>query len=336
MKASFLLTIVIPTYNGSSTIRTLLDLILPQYDERIEYLVLNNASTDNTLEILEDYQKKYPFIRIKNQITNIGPDGNFLDCFREAKGKFVHLISDDDVIFAGAITKILEFLEQNPKVALVYMNTIGFYGNYVGDDSCDQKELARHIDTFVTTDRKRFMAKACNYWGFVSSFICSTEKFRIIENPEQFFNTYWLQSYIHILCVTEKDALLGVIGHPCIGAGRYINVNNFDSVLVDGIYYKKMLEFAVEKSYFDKHQLNFWYQKRFFMLARHNIIKEKAIGIKKMRIKGLFEMTRQYPKAWITLYPFLLVPSFVCKLYNKIYRKKKGIGKEGGINRLED
>lgn len=333
---NYLLTIAIPTYNGATTIKTLLDLILNQYDERTELLILNNASTDNTLEILMQYKTKYPFIRIKNQETNIGPDANFLDCFREAKGKFVHLISDDDILFENRLHDILKFLEENINVSLVYLQTIGFYGRYNGILSCDSRELKEKITSFVTKDKKEFMKKSAHYWGFVSSFICSKKEFELITNPERFFHTYWLQSYIHILCAKNKNALLGVIAGPCVGAGRYININNFDAVLVDGIYYKQMLDFAVSQAGFDKKQLSKLYKKRFFMLARHNIIKEKAIGIKKMNFKGLFRITMKYPKAWFTLYPFYLVPSFICKIYNIYYRKKKGIETKGGINRLEN
>lgn len=330
-----LLTIAIPTYNGSKTIKDLLYSISCQVDNRVEVMVINNCSTDNTLEIVESYSDKLPNLSIINQKFNVGPDANFLDCFKKAKGKYVHLISDDDVYIENSLGKILTVLSGKDNIALAYLQTVGFYGKYTGEKSCDSKEWNSQIKSLVTKDKKLFMKEAAHYWGFVSSFICLTDNFKSMPNPEQYFRTYWLQSYIHAYCAKDNNAILAVIAGPCIGAGRYINVNNFDSALVDGIYYRKMLKFAYEVCGFDKKQLlNFW-KKRLFMLARHNFVKEKAIGVKKMSFQNLFKVTWMYPKAWLTLYPFALVPAFICKAYNEKYRLKKQIIEAGGINRLE-
>lgn len=330
-----LLTIAVPTYNGSKTITDLLDSIASQRDERCEVMVINNCSTDNTLQIVESYSDKLPNLRIINQERNVGPDANFLDCFKKAEGKYVHLISDDDVYIENSISKILDVLAGNEDIALAYLQTIGFYGKYTGEASCDPKEWNNHIETFVTKDKKKFMKEAAHYWGFVSSFICLTDNFKSMDQPEQYFRTYWLQSYIHAYCAKGEDANVAVIAGPCIGAGRYINVNNFDSALVDGVYYRKMLKYAYEVCGFDKKQLLTDWKKRLFMLARHNFIKEKAIGVKKQSFKNLFKVTWKYPDAWITLYPFALVPSSICKAYNERYRAKKSLNNEGGINRPE-
>lgn len=329
-----LFTIAIPTYNGSKTIRCLLDSIVSQYDECIEILIINNCSTDNTLEIVESYLDKLPNLKIVNQTSNVGPDANFLDCFKMAEGKYVHLISDDDVYIENGIKRIIEILNKDD-ISLAYLQTVGFYGKYIGMESCDFKEWSMRYDSFITTDKHLFMKYAHHYWGFVSSFVCSTEKFRQMPNPDKYFRTYWLQAYIHAFCAKDNDSKLAVIAGPCVGAGRYINVNNFDSSLVDGIYYRNMVEFSCDICGFDKPQMLHYWKCRLFMLARHNMIKEKAIGVKKQSFKNLFFLTWKYPSAWFTLYPFALVPTIICKAYNNYKRKKKGIQEDGTINRLE-
>ena len=330
-----LLSIAIPTYNGSKTIKDLLDSIASQMDERFEVLVINNCSTDNTLQIVESYKDRLSNLRIINQSTNVGPDANFLDCFKKAEGKYVHLISDDDVYIENSIAKILDVLSGNDDISLAYLQTVGFYGKYTGWQSCDQREWNNIIRDIVTSDKRIFMEYAHHYWGFVSSFICLTDKIKTMDNPEQYFHTYWLQSYIHAFCANELNSKMAIIAGPCIGAGRYINVNNFDSALVDGVYYLKMLKYAYEECGFNKKQLLSYWKKRLFMLARHNFIKEKAIGVKKQSFKNLFKVTWRYPDAWISVYPFALVPTIVCKVYNNYYRSKRNIEEIGGINRLE-
>lgn len=329
-----LLTIAVPTYNGAKTIKNLLDSIAPQVDDSIEVMIINNHSTDSTLEIVKSFQSSLRNLRIINQSRNVGPDANFLDCFKKANGKYVHLISDDDVYIENSIPKILDVLSSND-LGLVYLQTVGFYGKYTGVDSCNLKEWNANFETFVTTDKKRFMEYAHHYWGFVSSFICRTESFAKMKNPEHFFRTYWLQSYVHAYCAKGDETKIAIIGGPCIGAGRYLNVNNFDSSLVDGVYYRRMVDYACHECGFDEKQMLYYWKTRLFMLARHNFVKEKAIGVKKMSFRNLFKITWSYPDAWFTLYPFALIPTFVCKWYNKIYRKRKQIEEEGTINRLE-
>lgn len=330
-----LLTIAIPTYNGASTIGYLLDSIASQMDDSLDVMVINNCSIDNTLEIVESYKKFIPNMRILNQDRNVGPDANFLDCFKNAEGRYVHLISDDDVYIENAISKILKLLKQHDDIGLAYLQTVGFYGRYSGEESCDSQEWNSRFDSFVSTDKVKFMEYAHGYWGFVSSFICATEKFAAMQQPERYFGTYWLQSYIHAFCAQGKNTKLAVVAGPCVGAGRYINVSNFDTSLVDGDYYKMMIDYACDLCGFDKKQMIRYWKDRLFMLASHGIIKEKAIGIKKMSWTNLFKITWKMPEAWWKVYPYMLVPAFVCRVYNKRYRIKRGIQTEGGLNRAE-
>lgn len=335
MENQKLLTIVIPTYNGAGTIRDVLDSIVSQVDDRFEVMVLNNCSTDNTLEVVAEYKDRIPNLRVESQKKNIGPDGNFLDAFKRAEGRYAHLISDDDIYIEGSISKILDVLSQYADIGLAYLQTVGFYGKYTGKDSCDQREWNEHFESFVTTDKVKFMEYANGYWGFLSSFICSTKNFATMPQPEQYFGTYWLQAYIHAYCARGENTKVAVIAGPCIGAGRYINVSNFDTSRVDGDYYKKMVDYSCDVCGFNKKQMTKYWKDRLFMLASHGIVKEKAIGVRKISYSHLFKITWKMPDAWVKVYPYMLVPKFVCRAYNKRYRGKWGLNNEGGINRME-
>lgn len=329
-----LLTIAVPTYNGSRTIKDMLNLLLVQYDPRVEILISDNCSTDETPTIIAEYIKRYPFIRLVRNKENIGPDANFLNGLRLARGKFILLLSDDDILIENALGGILSFLEKNPNVSLVYLNTVGFHGKYTGLEHCAKPTISVPED-ICTTDKKVFMKYAGFYWGFMSSFICSSQKFKQIEKPEIYFGTYWLQSYIHILCSSDNESLMGVIKGPCIGAGRYLNVANFDTSLVDGVFYKKMLDFAINKAGYDSKQLNELYIWRICLLGKQAIIKERAAGIKKTNVRRLIKCTYKYPSAWAKLYPYLLAPSFLCSFFMKLYRKYRNIDDIIRINRPE-
>lgn len=334
MKKRPLLTIAIPTYNGAKTIENLLNLLLPQCTPEIEILISNNCSTDNTNEIIECYRDKYPFIKNHLNEKNIGPDANFLQCMKMATGKFTWLVSDDDVVIDGSVCKILDFLTKYDEVGLVYLTTVDFRGKFETVDKCTVHTPILSND-ICTTNKEEFMKYARQYWGFMSSFICNTDKFGRIANPEQYYGTYWLQSYIHALCAKGDSCQLGLVKGPCVGAGIYINTANFDSALINGLYYRKMLDFMVSEVGFSEKQLDALYVWRICLLGRHDILKEKASGIHKLNIKVLFGCTKHYWQAWITLYPIFLVPSFICKPAFSFYRKRKGIRDAIRVNRPE-
>ena len=330
-----LLTIAVPTYNGAKTIRCMLDLLLPQCNEQVEVLVSDNCSNDATQEIITGYQKQYPYIKYIRNEKNIGPDANFLQCMQLASGRYIHLLSDDDVMMEGALAKILSYLSKNDEVGLVYLYTKGFRGKYVNAESCSAPAKCPPED-ICTTDKKIFMDYAGYYWGFMSSFVISKQHFDRINNPEQFFGTYWLQSYIHILCCNSDETKVGVVSGPCIGAGIYVNVNNFDSSIVDGVNYRKMLNFAIEVGGFDKKQLDDLFKWRIIFLASHSVIKEKAAGIIKTSKINIFKLTWRYPEAWVKLYPTYILPKFICRWIMRVYRKRQSMSKDVSLNREGD
>jgi glycosyltransferase involved in cell wall biosynthesis len=331
-----ILTISIPTYNGSSTIGDMLSILLPQCDDRVEILICNNCSTDNTDKIIEDYIIKYPFIRYIENKRNIGPDSNFLLCMEEAGGKYTLLLSDDDILVENSLKNLLDFLEQNEDLSLVYLNAVGFYEKYGGIGKCKKYNRAIYDNkNFVTNDKFLFMKYAGRMWGFLSCFICLTEAFRSIENTDQFKKTNWLQSYIHILCSEYGNKRLGVVGNITIAAGIYSIVSNFDSSQVDGVNYRKMLDFAISHG-FDKKQLDDLFVWRICFVAKRAVVKERASGILKTDIKKLIKCTYKYPKAWVNLYPFIIAPRWLCKMAVKFngrkkYSKKLQLNREGDI-----
>jgi abequosyltransferase len=113
-----LLTIAIPTYNRSQYLVRLLESLKPQMEAArdlfgIELLLSDNASTDQTSEVVQDFCKNasFPCRTFRNQ-TNLGADGNILQCFTEAAGKYVWIVGDDDILLPGALLELLKLLQE--------------------------------------------------------------------------------------------------------------------------------------------------------------------------------------------------------------------------------
>lgn len=328
-----ILTIAVPTYNGARTIRNMLDILLPQVMEEVEVLISDNCSTDETPQIIAEYCEKYPFIKTIRNEKNIGADGNFLQCMLNASGKFVMLISDDDIIVEEAVRKIVIFLENNPEVSLAYLESVAFKDYYTGLINCHGYTLLREVnDSFVTKDKAVFFNYCKRLFGFTSSYVWSTERIHQIYSPEQYFNTYFLQAYITLCCSNGNNDTFGLIHGPCVAIGEYGVVGNYDVALVEGIYYRKMMKLAIEWGY-PKKEFEDWYQWKLCTLCRNAIIKERAIGVSKTSFHNVVEASKGYPMTRIKLYPLFLIPKKVCKLIVKIVRKKQGRQFTSYVNR---
>lgn len=327
-----LLTIAIPTYNGAKTIRNMLDLLIPQLTNDIELVVSDNASTDDTKAIIKNYIDLGIKIRYIYNEFNIGPDANFLKCMLSGNGKYVWLLSDDDVPVENSLQSIINFLKVHNDVDLVYLTTRDFRGKYIRIDDCEIHKPEVQAD-LLTSDKKTFMKYAGYYWGFMSSFICKTENIIKISNPERFFGTFWLQSYIHALCCAGADSKMGVIKGPCVGAGIYVSVANLNTVKVNGYHYKQLLDFMIEEAGFDRSQLYGFYGRRLCHLLRHDVIKIKALGNRKINYTDIVLNTYKMHEAWLTVYPLFIIPGFLCKLIIGLYRKYKNITGNIDVNR---
>ena len=114
------LSICIPTYNRVRYLKELLPAILGQVDSgraEVEVVVSDNASTDGTAVYLQSQSN--PCLRWWTNETNIGGDRNFLKCVAEARGEYVWLFGDDDIMPAGAVGRVLDFLRQHHPALLI-------------------------------------------------------------------------------------------------------------------------------------------------------------------------------------------------------------------------
>lgn len=106
-----LLTIAIPTYNRAACLGELLPILADQLkgESRVELIISDNASPDQTSGVVQDFVARGLRVRYIRNAQNIGPDANFLQCFEEARGKYVWIFSDDDLIVPGGLAKILSY-----------------------------------------------------------------------------------------------------------------------------------------------------------------------------------------------------------------------------------
>ena len=112
----FLLSIVVITYNHEKYIRKCLDSILMQdVDFSFEIIVSDDCSTDQTAQIITEYQDKYPDIIKPNlRAINVGATKNQYDCFLRCTGNYIAILDGDDFWTDKQKLKIqTDFLKNN-------------------------------------------------------------------------------------------------------------------------------------------------------------------------------------------------------------------------------
>lgn len=116
------LSICIPTYNGEQSIRSLLDHLLASKREDLEVVISDDNSSDETWKIVSRCATEDPRLRIERNTRNIGMDRNFARTVQLAKGEYVWLCGQDDMIEPEGIERVMTTLEANPGIDFVFMN----------------------------------------------------------------------------------------------------------------------------------------------------------------------------------------------------------------------
>ncbi len=125
-----LVTVVTPSYNQGHFIRATIESVLSQDYPRIEYIVMDGGSTDETAKVVREYASRLKFISERDR----GQSHAINKGFRMAKGEVVSYLNSDDTILPGAISHAVRAFEANPKAGAVYGEgyLLDYDGNVTG------------------------------------------------------------------------------------------------------------------------------------------------------------------------------------------------------------
>jgi GT2 family glycosyltransferase len=112
-----LVSIVVPVFNGARYLRQSLDSILAQSYGRIEVLVMDDASDDETPAIIASYGDA---VQVRRQTRNRGIYANANDGIATARGELVAVYHADDVYHPTIVEREVEFLTRYPEAGAVF------------------------------------------------------------------------------------------------------------------------------------------------------------------------------------------------------------------------
>jgi len=111
------ISVIMSVYNGESYLREAMESILNQTFADFEFIIVNDASTDTSLKIIQSYDDER--IKVINNEKNIGLTKSLNIAIEQAQGEFIARQDADDISLPNRFEEQLRYFEQHPEVALL-------------------------------------------------------------------------------------------------------------------------------------------------------------------------------------------------------------------------
>ncbi|MGN6267182.1 MAG: glycosyltransferase family 2 protein [Ginsengibacter sp.] len=138
-----LVTVGIPNYNYAHFITEALNSVAAQTYREIELIIVDDCSTDNSVEVIESWIRNYKgtfrIIFLQNN-KNLGLSGSCNVILNNSHGEYLQLLDSDDIIFPSKILRQIEVFNTSTNVAVVYSNVqvVNENGIVTNPDYCNR------------------------------------------------------------------------------------------------------------------------------------------------------------------------------------------------------
>lgn len=113
------ISIVLPCYNGAAMLPQAIESVLSQTFQDWELIIVNDCSTDNTLEVAKRYEEKDNRIKVLSNEKNSKLPASLNNGFRNAHGEYWTWTSDDNILLPNYAEEMTKFLDEHPDVGFV-------------------------------------------------------------------------------------------------------------------------------------------------------------------------------------------------------------------------
>lgn len=241
-----LLSIAIPTYNRASILNESLSILLPQiypFKDKIELIISDNASTDNTQKVIQSYTQQYPDLNIMTylQTENTGYYGNFRKCRELSTGRFLWILSDNDHLNDGLMKYVFNQLERNNNCSAIFLK----------DWATSSEKVASNIQYRATDVSKQELVKQAGYkLTLISAVIIRNNKIFDDDIFDNLKGNTFIGFMLFLVSMSETTNAIIVEGVSLLIADALVSFNvftSFASDLVNCVKYARMREFVNEE-----------------------------------------------------------------------------------------
>lgn len=314
-----ILSIAIPTFNGSAYILDTLDSIQNQINDcksQIEVVISDNASNDGTDILIKNYQRNTTLkIFYSKNGENLGFDKNVDLCIQQSSGKYVWLLGDDDLLKADALSTVLKILHAHPKLKALLVNFEQFNRNLEkleNQTAISQARYCNDADSFLRHSKARY--------NLVSSLIFERSAWNSIDVTRGIGS-----NFIHVYALFK----IILMGDSYIHNLPLINMRmNSQKASGDGY---SALQIAIDSGKIIRQMKGMGHNQKiinFLMADVRNYTFDTLIIAKLSGLNHPLKLSRDListfngPKLWLKYLPVIFMPDI---LFSKIYCIKKFI-----------
>nr|WP_315174688.1 glycosyltransferase family 2 protein [uncultured Flavobacterium sp.] len=154
-------SIIIPSYNHALFLKDRLDTILNQTFKNWEAIIIDDQSSDNSVQIIKDFLKINPDFRVKYFIVNDKNSGSGYSSWKKgielAETEYVWIAETDDYSNTAFLEELVQILDQNENVALAFCSSNYVEnGKIIYDSTNRTKDLNVEINKFKVIDSSIF------------------------------------------------------------------------------------------------------------------------------------------------------------------------------------
>lgn len=231
-----LLSIIIPCYNSARFIDKCLQSVISSSYYNLEIIIIDDFSSDNTIEVVKEFQKNDNRISLYINKSNLGPGLCRQKGVKNANGKYITFVDSDDTINNNMYLKMIEFMDKyNFDIVECGYNRIDIDDNIIKITEMQEEDLygKKCLEYYV---------KQINSTNFLWNKIFNKNLFDGVEYPDLFAgedSCILIQLYSNARrTLTIKDAFYNYRVTPNSLCESYFNKKKLDSLKAGEFMYK--------------------------------------------------------------------------------------------------
>jgi abequosyltransferase len=322
--ATPILSVCIPTYNRAAFLRESLTSVfraIEGLEDAVEVLVSDNASSDDTSTVIAEFQSRYPQLRYNRNLQNV-IDENFFIAADLARGEYVWVFADDDLMEETAISRVLK------EISCGYNLLILNYSIWDNEFSVKIRNKYYPVSAdLLFTDHDEFL----KYFSIKAQFISSVvvKKNVLFTLPEAAYKKMYEYgfSYLLAICAGVSGRLKALLVSETMV--RYRG-DNSDLKAMDR-WYKC---FATGSTMMLREVHQYGYSAWAIYCAKHQVLKSYIFrDISNRRrsgdsMAGIFRLILPYYAFqgyfWLIIVPMLFVPAPMLRTLHYLAHKFRG------------
>jgi abequosyltransferase len=293
------LSICIPTYNRASYLDICLQKIAVEvkgFEQFVELIISDNASTDNTSDIVSKYCSLGLDIKYYKQDSNVGTERNFLSLYERAESEYFWLLSDDDYPVSGTLQSILHLVEK-ARFGIIYLSNAWYTDEPVSVDSVS-------INNYTIYNNPLDFIERTNYWiTFISGNIINKTAINGKINPSEFNGTMlnYLGWFIPAIFQGYDNVVIEDVCLICKSG----NTGGYKLIKVFGENFNFVMDKLIAKGYDSKmkniinNHLICSFFPMFLNVSNDKFIKEKYLS-------SMIRVFWKYKNFWKVIFPMLV------------------------------